>query len=121
MCSNLFCIITVCSTIHMDLGKVIPHYQDLLMKKAHQLHWHRGLSSMVKVSRQLMYVTYLCIIHSYNFTMQNNVRYWPHATSHSQASTCEYLPKMGEPLQDTASACAHQSLCATEFRVCTCT
>ena len=35
--------------------------------------------------------------------------------SHSQETTCEYSPKMGEPSKDTVSACAHQSLCATEF------
>ena len=49
------------------------------------------------------------------------VWYWPHATSHLQVSTCEYKHKMGEASLDAASTCAHQSLCATEFCMCTCT
>ena len=43
------------------------------------------------------------------------IRYRPHATSHLQANTCEYMRKMGEPLHNTPSVCAHQSLCAIEF------
>ena len=49
------------------------------------------------------------------------IRYWPRATLHLQASTCEYTNRMGKVLHDTASVCAHQKLCTTEFRVCTCT
>ena len=36
-------------------------------------------------------------------------------------ATCNVtLAKMGESSHDTASVCTHQSLCATEFCVCTC-
>ena len=48
------------------------------------------------------------------------LQYRPHATSHLQRSTCQSVHKMGEGSHDTASACAYQSLCTTQFCMHTC-